>query len=161
MKIRRIDKKDNAALEHLIRRSLEAVGLDIPGTAYYDPGLANLSACYAQEEHGDYWVLTEQGHVIGGIGIAPFPQPQTCELQKLYIHRNYQGQGLANRLMDTALTYAAKYYRECYLETHSQLRAAQGLYEKYGFRQLPAPLPGSPHSAMDRWYLKVLQSGTK
>ena len=58
--------------------------------------------------------------------------------------------------METALSFASKHYEKCYLETMHELKTACILYEKFGFTLLPEPLPGSEHSAMDAWYLKVL-----
>lgn len=46
IKIREIQEKDNSALAKLIRESLKANQLDIPGTAYFDAELDNLSAYY-------------------------------------------------------------------------------------------------------------------
>ncbi|MBP2966909.1 GNAT family N-acetyltransferase, partial [Acinetobacter baumannii] len=77
-----------------------------------------------------------------------------CELQKLYLNDLYQGKGLAKMLMDVSLSFAEKNYDACYLETHSDLAAACILYDKYDFKLLDAPIAGSEHSAMDKWYLK-------
>ena len=47
--IREITEADNAAVAALVRDNLEAVGLDIPGTAYFDEGLDHLSDFYGKE----------------------------------------------------------------------------------------------------------------
>ena len=52
------------------------------------------------------------------------------------------------------MTFASKHYRRCYLETHSSLDAACGLYRSVGFEFLDGPLPGGEHSAMDMWAVK-------
>ncbi|MCY3066316.1 hypothetical protein [Aerococcus mictus] len=44
--IRPIQAKDDRQLAKIIRHSLESVGLDQPGTAYYDPELDHLSQFY-------------------------------------------------------------------------------------------------------------------
>ena len=46
MIIRAIEPRDGAAMAAIVRRSLEAHGLDVPGTAYFDPELDHLSAHY-------------------------------------------------------------------------------------------------------------------
>ncbi|MGE9755757.1 GNAT family N-acetyltransferase, partial [Bacillus inaquosorum] len=33
-----------------------------------------------------------------------------------------------------------------------------GLYQRYDFSLLPAPIEGSEHSAMDAWYLKTFSA---
>lgn len=158
MHIREMTEQDNAAIETIIKRSLESVGLDIPGTAYYDPQLGQLADFYKSEENANYWVVeNDEKIVVGGIGIAPFDRERgICELQKLYIAPAAQGQGLSNGLMETALQFAKQHYSACYLETSTQLSVANQLYVKFGFTLLDAPIDGSDHHTMDAWYLKKL-----
>jgi putative acetyltransferase len=157
MVIREIKKEDNTKVKKIIQDSLRALGLAIPGTAYFDPQLNDLHQYYANFNHANYWVVEMEGEVVGGIGIAPFNEHDTvCELQKLYLSPKVQGLGLAKKLMETALSFASKHYTKCYLETQHELKAACQLYEKFGFSLLHEPLSGSEHSAMDAWYLKDL-----
>lgn len=153
MILREMTKEDNQGVKELIQRSLKSLGLDKPGTAYYDPELNDLFGFYQKEIKGNYWVIEEEGLIVGGVGIASFSQ-SVCELQKLYVDASVQGKGLAKSLMDQALTFAMENYEACYLETHSDLGAACRLYDSYEFDLLKAPLDGSVHSAMDKWYLK-------
>ena len=159
MIIRPIEQRDNASVREIIRESLESHGLAIPGSAYFDPQLGELAQFYDRLPHAGYWVVEVDGRVVGGVGIAPFDTGTAtiCELQKLYLRPEVQRRGLSRLLMDQALTFAARHYEQCYLETTHSLRTACILYEKYGFRLLPEPLPGSEHSAMDAWYLKDLE----
>ncbi|MDQ0153998.1 GNAT family N-acetyltransferase [Robertmurraya andreesenii] len=158
MNIREIDEKDNQAMEQIIKRSLESFGLNIPGTAYFDPQLSSLAQFYKQQPNAKYWVVVdEQDQVVGGVGIAPFGQkPGICELQKLYITPEVQGMGLSRKLMKVALDFAKEHYTYCYLETMEKLEVANLLYIKLGFQQLERPLDGSEHSTMDAWYIKKL-----
>lgn len=144
---------DKEQVKDLVQKSLKSLGLDKPGTAYYDPELDDLYSFYQKQKNGQYWVIEKEDKIVGGVGIAPFIG-EVCELQKLYIDQDYQGSGLSRKLMDQALSYASEYYEACYLETHSDLKAACFLYDKYEFELLEQPLEGSTHSAMDRWYLK-------
>ena len=158
MKIREIEGSDNPAIEEIIKRSLESFGLDIPGTAYFDPQLSNLSGYYKELPNSKYWVVADKcGEVMGGVGIAPFgDHAGVCELQKLYVKPEAQGQGLSKLLMETALGFAQEHYAHCYLETMQKLRVANRLYERLGFRKLDRPLDGSEHGTMDTWYMKQL-----
>lgn len=158
MNIRKIIKEDNTKAKKLIQDSLEALGLAIPGTAYFDPQLNDLHHYYNDLNYASYWVIEIENEIVGGIGIAPFDeQARICELQKLYLSPKVQGLGLANQLMETALLFAAKHYTKCYLETQHELIAACKLYEKFEFTLLHEPLPGSEHSAMNAWYIKELK----
>ncbi|MEG0254035.1 MAG: GNAT family N-acetyltransferase [Vagococcus sp.] len=153
MMLREMTRKDNQGVKALVQRSLKLLGLDKPGTAYYDPELNDLYSFYQKENKGNYWVIEENGVIVGGVGIASFNEI-ICELQKLYVDTSVQGKGLASQLMNQALLFAENNYEACYLETHSDLGVACQLYDKYEFDLLSGPLEGSVHSAMDKWYLK-------
>ncbi|MFS0657133.1 GNAT family N-acetyltransferase [Bacillus sp. 179-C3.3 HS] len=154
MNIRPIQQKDNPFIATIIRQSLESANLAIEGTAYVDPQLDQLFEYYQSLPHAAYWIAEDHGEVVGGIGIAPFTS-EICELQKLYLRPQVQGKGVGKQLMDTALHFASKTYKACYLETRRELTAATGLYHRYGFSLLAEPLEGSEHSAIDAWYLKT------
>ena len=144
----------DAELAALIRRSLKARGLDIPGTAYYDEGLDRLSAFYSRPGRA-YYVLLADGKLAGGIGLAEAGDGR-CELQKLYVDDAAQGRGRGTLLIRRIEEKARELgYRQIYLETHSSLRAAIHLYKKTGYREIPRP-EGIVHSAMDRFFLKDL-----
>lgn len=158
MIIREIKPEDNLKIKKIIQESLKSLGLDVPGTAYFDPELNDLHRYYCSFKHAKYWVVEREGEVVGGIGIAPFDERENiCELQKLYLSPEAQGYGFAKKLMETALLYAAQHFEKCYLETMHELKAACALYEKFGFTLLDKPLPGSDHSTMDAWYIKDLR----
>ncbi|QBO37154.1 GNAT family N-acetyltransferase [Periweissella cryptocerci] len=156
MQIRAIEPKDDAALQAIIKVNLKNNNLVLPGTAYYDPELAHLSAYYATHAPSRYFVLVDDmGAVLGGVGVAPFDLERgIAELQKLYIAPNEQGKGYSKMLMDAALAFAQTEFKALYLETHTNLVAALGLYDRYGFERLSAPIAGSEHSTMNVWMLK-------
>ncbi|WP_163971056.1 GNAT family N-acetyltransferase [Oceanobacillus halotolerans] len=158
MQIHEIEEKDNKTMEQIIKRSLESFNLDIPGTAYFDPQLANLTQFYKEQSNAKYWVVVnEHGEVLGGVGIGPFEEEKgICELQKLYITPEEQGKGLSRKLMNEALDFAKEHYTYCYLETMEKLKTANLLYTKLGFQQLDNPLDGSDHNTMDAWFMKKL-----
>ncbi|WP_249872125.1 GNAT family N-acetyltransferase [Oceanobacillus saliphilus] len=158
MQIREIEEKDNQAMEHIIKSSLELFELNIPGTAYFDPQLSRLAQFYKQQPNAKYWVaVNDQDEVVGGVGIAPLGKKSgICELQKLYIAPEAQGIGLSKKLMKVSLDFANEHYTYCYLETLKKLRTANLLYSKLGFQPLEKPLDETEHNACDTWYLKEL-----
>ena len=154
MDIQPLTSRHDAALAALIRTSLKAYRLDIPGTAYYDQSLDHLSAFYTRPGRA-YYVLLENGEVIGGIGLAEF-DGACCELQKLYLADAAKGKGTGYKMIRFIEEKAREMgYRRIYLETHTNLRAAIHIYEKSGYREIPKP-PAVIHSAMNRFYLKEL-----
>ena len=86
-KYREIISEDNKILEKIIKTNLEKFNLNIPGTAYFDESLKNLSEFYLQNPlKRAYYVLLSEGKIIGGVGLAEFENiDNCCELQKLYL----------------------------------------------------------------------------
>lgn len=146
----------DGAVAALIRENLKAYHLDIPGTAYFDESLDHLSGFYDRPGRA-YFVLLENGSVIGGIGLAEFSGfPECCELQKLYLADAAKGRGLGYRMIAHIEDCAREMgYRQIYLETHTNLQAAIHIYEKSGYREIPQP-ENVVHSTMNRFYLKEL-----
>lgn len=155
--IRPITSADDAEIARIIRENLEAYHLDIPGTAYFDPELDCLSAFYsARPDKRAYFVAAyDDGTIIGGVGVAEFTGFDHCaEIQKLYLSDPAKGKGLGKRLMQAAEAFARSAgYDSLYLETHCNLAAAMGLYEKLQFRQIEKPA-AVLHSTMNRFYRK-------
>ncbi|HZW51992.1 MAG TPA: GNAT family N-acetyltransferase, partial [Rudaea sp.] len=77
-----------------------------------------------------------------------------CELRKMYFLPELRGRGagaaLIRHCMDTARSLG---YAKCYLETLTGMDAAQRLYEKHGFRRIPAACGATGHFSCDRFYL--------
>lgn len=157
--IRPIAPGDDAPLARIIRTNLEKFHLDIPGTAYFDPELDHLSRYYgaAPNLRAYFVAVDETGQVLGGGGLAEFPGlPRCAELQKLYLSDGAKGRGLGRRLMQAIQDRARSLgYEQLYLETHTNLHTAIGLYEKLGFHQIDRPA-GAMHGTMDHFYLKAL-----
>ena len=157
MEYKALSARYDQDLAVLIRRILKKHALDIPGTAYFDESLDHLSAYYDRPGRA-YYVLDREGKAAGGAGFAECPFfPEACELQKLYLEESLQGRGLGRALLGLAEREALRLgYRRMYLETHSNLQAAIGLYLAEGFMEIPRP-ESVVHSTMDRFFLKDLE----
>lgn len=155
--IRTIEKKDNQAVESIIRSCLIEFGANHEGTAWADPDLGRFSEIY-NSEGNCYWVAEdENGKIVGGTGIGNLEGAEgVCELQKMYCLPEARGTGLARQLMDIALDYAGQYYEHCYLETLENMVAAQKFYEKCGFHRTYEPVVETAHFACDVRYIKKL-----
>ena len=94
MEIRFIKPSDNAALAQVIRTVLVDLGVPKVGTAYADKALDSMYENYQSEKHA-YFVVEDQGVILGGAGVAPlqdFKGP-VCELQKMYFLSEIRGKG--------------------------------------------------------------------
>ncbi|MCT2194043.1 GNAT family N-acetyltransferase [Paenibacillus sp. MB22_1] len=158
MIIRPLQAEDNAAIEAVIRDCLIEFGGNREGLAWIDESLSALSRYYEPEGRA-YWVVEQDGRVLGGAGIAPFADSsEVCELQKMYLRQEIRGTGIAAQLLATCLDFAKRHYKQCYLETLQTMEAANRFYRKHGFRKLEVPLAGSEHFACDAWYMMDLHS---
>ncbi len=93
MIIRPLQAEDNAAIEAVIRDCLIEFGGNREGLAWIDESLSALSRYYEPEGRA-YWVVEQDGRVLGGAGIAPFADSsEVCELQKMYLRRKSAGPG--------------------------------------------------------------------
>ena len=158
MEIRRPTPEHDAALAALIRANLKAHGLDIPGTVYFDAGLDHLSEFYsADPARRAYFVLLDDGRLVGGIGLAEIDLFEDCaELQKLYLDDSVKGRGLGYWLIEQVEDASrALGYERMYLETHTNLQAAIHIYEKSGYVEIDKP-EAVVHATMNRFYLKEL-----
>ncbi len=155
--IREIEEKDNSQIEQVIRSCLIEFGGNREGLAWADPILSTLSKAYETEKEC-YWVIEgENGKIVGGAGIGKVKElPDVCELQKMYCLPEVRGTGLSHKLMEKALSFAEQYYTKCYIETLSNMIAANKFYQKYGFQIQTKPLLKTEHYACDVWYLKEL-----
>ncbi len=82
--------------------------------------------------------------VIGGVGVRAFagldPAESLGEIRELVIDPNFRGLGLGRSLLSVATQKArALGYRRLYLAATSEMRHAQSLFQRSGFRPLAAP----------------------
>ena len=157
---REITPGDDAALAEIIRHNLKAHGLDIPGTVYYDSNLDHLSDFYlADPEKRFYYMVLENGAVIGGIGLAELSFIDDCaELQKIYLTDAAKGRGIGYDMMQHIEEKArALGYKKMYLETHTNLAAAIHIYDKCGYTCIDRPAE-VVHSTMNLFFMKDLET---
>lgn len=121
-----------------------------PDPGCTDADLRDIERAYLARG-GVFYVLEEQdGSIIGSYGLYPIADcglqiadssrkasvqsAVTCELRKMYLHRDHRGKGLGRRLLEHALAEARRLgFRTVTLETASILKEAVRLYERYGF----------------------------
>ncbi|MDF7681764.1 GNAT family N-acetyltransferase [Enterobacteriaceae bacterium ESL0689] len=157
--LRRISATDNRAIADVIRQVSAEYGLSADkGYTVADPNLDTLFELYNQPQSA-YWVVVQDGQVVGGGGIAPLAQgaADTCELQKMYFMPSVRGQGIARKLAEQALDHARQLgFRQCYLETTAFLQQATRLYERLGFEYIDKAMGYTGHVDCEVWMLKQL-----
>ena len=109
--------------------------LDNPGSNIIDKGGAILVA-----EDGD-------GTAVGCVGLVPVGDG-VLELVKMAVADSSRRTGIGGMLVSSAIAEARRIgAKSLYLESNSRLEAALRLYERAGFRHLPAEeQPASPYA---------------
>ncbi len=156
--IRKIEPKDNLKIAFVIRNIFEELDAPKVGTAYADPHLNTLFEVY-QAENEIYFVVEEDGIILGGCGIGNLMDAEfkICELQKMYLAKEARGKGIAQELMQKCLEFAKQAgYNKCYIETLPFMKDAQKLYVKSGFTYIDGPMGSTGHNACDVFMIKDL-----
>ena len=99
--------------------------------------LAGLPGDYAGERGALF--IARSGHEAAGcIALRPF-DADTGEVKRLYVRPAFRRTGIGKRLAIRALEAARRAgYRRLVLDTLDRMESAVRLYEKLGFRQIPA-----------------------
>jgi putative acetyltransferase len=159
IQIRPIEQKDNIDLAKVIRGALEEFGANKPGTVYFDPTTDALFELFNNTPGSFYFIALKDQQLVGGAGIFPTENlPEgTCELVKLYLHKDARGTGLGKELLNTAMQWAKENgYTQVYLESMPELSKAVTIYENVGFKRIHQPLGNSGHCGCDIWMIKDL-----
>ena len=153
-----ITSEQDAAICHIIKSVGAEFGAVGEGYGPGDDEVQAMSQHYHDENRARYFVVTLDGVVAGGCGIASFSADgHVCELRKLFLLPEFRGLGIGKALTMASLGYArSKGYRQCYLDTLSGMTSAIALYESLGFRRLDQPPSETIHNACDVWMLKDL-----
>jgi putative acetyltransferase len=156
--LRHLKQGDNAEIAGLIRSVFREFGIARPGTVYFDPTTDDLFSLFSVKG-SEYWIAEIGGRIAGGCGVYPTPGlPEGCaELVKLYLLAEYRGLGIGRQLMEKTFESARRLgFRQLYLESLPELGKAISLYEKSGFRHIPAALGNSGHFGCNIWMVKEL-----
>lgn len=157
--IRKIEEKDNETIKNIIRDSLTEYGGNRPGTAYYDEDILNMFDSYKNEK-SSYIVVEVDGEVVGGGGFKHLNKAESnlCELQKVYIKKEFRGLGIGKMIVKKCIEEATKAgYEYMYLETFPNMQKAQILYRKLGFNNLDHSIGDTGHRTNEIWMLKKLK----
>jgi putative acetyltransferase len=157
IKIRPIQPEDNTIIADVIRYVLIEQNAPKTGTAFEDSALDDMYGTY-DIPRAEYFILVEDDQILGGAGIQAIATDNSiCELQKMYFHPKARGRGLGQQMMDVCLQFAkSHHYKSCYIETLTEMKAAQNLYLKNGFEYISERLGATGHHSCPVWMLKSL-----
>lgn len=109
--------------------------------------LAGLPGAYAPPD-GALLLARVDGRAAGCIAMKPLDAPEVCEMKRLFVRPEFRnlglGEQLVRRLVDAGRTAG---YARMRLDTLPSMTGAQRLYQRLGFRDIPAycvnPVPGA------------------
>ena len=85
---------------------------------------------------GEFLLLFEDEQIIGGVGVRKWKE-SICEMKRLYVYPNYQGQGYGRLLCERIIASAKQLgYSAMRLDTVDRLEQAIGLYKTMGFYEI-------------------------
>lgn len=93
-------------------------------------------------------VVYEGNKAVGGGAIRRY-DAETIELKRVFVHNEYQGQGIGSRLVSLLIEWAVELgYQRMILETGELLAESCAVYKKLGFRVIPnyGPYVNMPES---------------
>lgn len=83
-------------------------------------------------------IVVYDGQKADGGGAIRRYDDENVELKRVFIHSEYQGQGLGSRLVSLLMEWAAELgYKRMILETGERLVESCAVYKKLGFRVIP------------------------
>lgn len=123
---------DAANVKNLIFGILREYNLQ-PEPGGTDADLDDIEANYIRRG-GIFEVLESGGgELLGTCGLFPL-DAETVELRKMYLAESLRGRGVGRETLERMIASARTLgFKRIYLETNSVLRAAVGLYQRFGF----------------------------
>lgn len=136
-KIRNYNIKDNGPLITMITTVLAGYGmsLDFNGP---DNDLKNIDGNYFKKG-GIFYIAESKGNIIGSVGVCNIYNNR-CQLRKMYLLKDYRGQGCGRMLLEKAINFAIiSEYKKMELEVSRKHKSAIHLYKKMGFIKSDIP----------------------
>ncbi len=132
---RPITKVDEENVRKIIFSALEDYGLKVNKEGV-DSDLFDIVEHYKK---GIFGVIEEIStrHIVGSFALYPLTETE-IELRKMYIKKEFRGQGLGKWVIDFCEAYAQREgYEAISLETASVLKEAKALYLAKGYEIVP------------------------
>ena len=106
----------------------------------YQPDRRHFDTVNIQEEYmknGCFWCLYDNKKLIGTVAVRTIDfENKTAEMKRLYVLKEYQGNGYGDLLFKTALNYTKENgYKKICADTQKNRNASRHLMKKYNFRE--------------------------
>lgn len=126
-------REDYDDLREILRHYAEMRGHD-SALGAYEAELQDLEQKYSPPE-GFILLARMEGIPAGCVAIQPLSDLD-CEMKRMYVLPEFQGQGIGRKLAEGILEEAEKLgYKAMFLDTHPWMKTAHRLYQSLGFEE--------------------------
>lgn len=133
-KIRRYQSDDYQRLLSFLDNALREMGYGFLPDGK-DADVRDVDGVYLKER-GSFYVIDDRGEIRGCVGLRRLSD-EVAELKRLYIAREFRGQGLGRALCLRAIEDARTFdYQFLRLDTTAKSQAALALFGKLGFYEI-------------------------
>jgi len=106
-----------------------------------DSDLLDIKKHYNRSTGGCFWIAKagNKNKIVGTTGIRRLDKfhSSTCELKRMYVLKPYRQLGIAQKMLETAISYArVSGYSGIVLDSSKNLTAARSLYLKNSFKDI-------------------------
>lgn len=159
MNIRNIEQHDNSSIAQIVKASFIELGAPLVNTVYDDPRTERMYEQFAGRRDAAYFVIEEQGEVLGGCGFYPTEglERGVAEVVKFYFSPALRGKGMGRKMLQQIESKARQAgFSQLYIESFPEFSNAVSLYEKAGFHHIPHRLGNSGHTATTIFMIKEI-----
>lgn len=146
-----LDPPAIAAVRILLQEYQEELGVDLGFQGFADE-LETLPGEYASPR-GRLLLARDHDAVAGCVAMRPLTS-EICEMKRLYVRPRFRAGGVGRQLAECVIAEARSAgYRRMYLDTLPTMEGAQRMYERLGFKDIPAyrhnPVAGTRFLGLD------------